>query len=109
MHTSKRARILTYSKLHTSAIECREGLCISRLVDFELLLELKIEQKDGTSLVKLVVENPGYKQSVYPSQLFRVNTAHGSTRTSPGCPTIGGISSAFMGKLLRYSSGVSSL
>jgi hypothetical protein len=33
-----------------AAIECKEGLCISRLVDFELLLELKIEQKKGTSL-----------------------------------------------------------
>jgi hypothetical protein len=44
-------KLLTYSKLHTSAIECKEGLCISsRLVDFELLLELKIEQKKGTSL-----------------------------------------------------------
>jgi hypothetical protein len=42
--------LLTYNKLHTSAIECKEGLCISRLVDFELLLELKIEQKNGTSL-----------------------------------------------------------
>jgi hypothetical protein len=35
--------------------KCKEGLCISRLVKFELLLELKIEQKDGTSLVKLVL------------------------------------------------------
>jgi hypothetical protein len=31
--------------LHRTAIECKEGLCISRLVDFELLLELKFEQK----------------------------------------------------------------
>jgi hypothetical protein len=30
-------------------------VCISTLVDFELLLELKIEQKQGTSLVKLVL------------------------------------------------------
>jgi hypothetical protein len=30
-------------------------MCISSLVEFELLLELKIEQKDGTSLVKLVL------------------------------------------------------
>jgi hypothetical protein len=41
---------LTYSKLHRSTIECKEGLCISRLVRFELLFELKIEQKTGTSL-----------------------------------------------------------
>jgi hypothetical protein len=50
IHTSKRARILTCSKLHTSAIECKEGLCNSRLVDFELLLELKIEQNKGNSV-----------------------------------------------------------
>jgi hypothetical protein len=42
--------MFTYTKLHSPAIECKERLCISRLVDFELLLELKIEQKKGTSL-----------------------------------------------------------
>jgi hypothetical protein len=42
--------MFTYTKLHSPAIECKDGLCISRLVDFELLLELKIEQKKGTSL-----------------------------------------------------------
>jgi hypothetical protein len=48
--------MFTYTKLRSPAIECKEGLCIiSRLVDFELLLELKIEQKNGTSLVKLVL------------------------------------------------------
>jgi hypothetical protein len=31
------------------------SVCISRFVDFELLLELKFEQKDGTSLVKLLL------------------------------------------------------
>jgi hypothetical protein len=36
--------------IHTSSYYSAEGLCISRLVDFELLLELKIEQKKGTSL-----------------------------------------------------------
>jgi hypothetical protein len=41
--------MFTYTKLHSPAIECKEGLCISRLVDFELLLELKFEQKQGTS------------------------------------------------------------
>jgi hypothetical protein len=30
-------------------------MCINRLVEFELLLELKIEQKSGTSLVKPVL------------------------------------------------------
>jgi hypothetical protein len=38
-----------------AAIECMLAMCISRLVKFELLLELKIEQKKGTSLVKLVL------------------------------------------------------
>jgi hypothetical protein len=33
----------------------KEGLCISRLVDFELLFELKFEQKKRTSLVNLVL------------------------------------------------------
>jgi hypothetical protein len=47
--------MFTYTKLRSPAIECKEGLCISRLVDFELLLELKIEQKNGTPLVKLVL------------------------------------------------------
>jgi hypothetical protein len=48
---------VTYSKLHSPAIECKEGLalCISRLVEFELLFELKFEPKKGTSLVKLVL------------------------------------------------------
>jgi hypothetical protein len=38
-----------------ATLECKLAMCISRLVEFELLLELKIEQKDGTSLVKLVL------------------------------------------------------
>jgi hypothetical protein len=41
--------MFTYTKLHSPAIECKEGLCTSRLGDVELLLELKIEQKQGTS------------------------------------------------------------
>jgi hypothetical protein len=41
--------------IHTSSYCSAEGVCISTLVDFELLLELKFEQKDGTSLVKLVL------------------------------------------------------
>jgi hypothetical protein len=40
----------TYTKLHSPAIECKEGLCISRLVEFELLLELKFKQKNSNSL-----------------------------------------------------------
>jgi hypothetical protein len=41
--------------IHMAAIECKVAMCISRLVDFELFLELKFEQKKGTSLVKLVL------------------------------------------------------
>jgi hypothetical protein len=41
--------------IHMAAIECKVAMCICRLLDFELLLELKFEQKKGTSLVKLVV------------------------------------------------------
>jgi hypothetical protein len=37
------------------AIECKLAMCISTLVEFELLLELKFEQKDGTSLFKILV------------------------------------------------------
>jgi hypothetical protein len=33
-----------------AAIECKLAMCISRLVKFELLLEVKFEQKRGTSL-----------------------------------------------------------
>jgi hypothetical protein len=38
-----------------ATIECKLTVCINRLVEFELLLELKIEQKNGTSLVKPVL------------------------------------------------------
>jgi hypothetical protein len=47
--------MFTYTKLHMAALECKLAMCIIRLVEFELLLELKIEQKNGTSLVKLVL------------------------------------------------------
>jgi hypothetical protein len=33
-----------------ATIECKLAMCINRLVEFELLLELKIEQTIGTSL-----------------------------------------------------------
>jgi hypothetical protein len=67
--------MFTYTKLHSPAIECKEGLCISRLVDFELLLELKIEQKKGTSLhtsccrLSQALNSP--VRSVRPSDIFR--------------------------------------
>jgi hypothetical protein len=43
--------------IHTSSYYSTEDVCTSTLVDFELLLELKIEQKQGTSLVKLVLSS----------------------------------------------------
>jgi hypothetical protein len=62
------------------AIECKLAMCISTLVEFELLMELKIEQKNGTSLVKLVLsrENPRHRQcadrtSVRPSYIFWIS------------------------------------
>jgi hypothetical protein len=33
-----------------ATLECKLAMCINRLVEFELLLELKIEQKSGTLL-----------------------------------------------------------
>jgi hypothetical protein len=55
MHTSKRARTFNFTKLAIAAIECKLAMVTSRLVEFELLLQLKFEQKKGTSLVKLVL------------------------------------------------------
>jgi hypothetical protein len=57
-------------------------MCISRLAEFEFLLELKFEQKKCTSL-----DSPCYKdtskgkqsvhgQSIYLSQLYWENFAH---------------------------------
>jgi hypothetical protein len=34
-----------------ATLECKLAMCIIRLVEFELLLELKIKQKHGTSLI----------------------------------------------------------
>jgi hypothetical protein len=42
--------MFTSTKLYMAVIECKLAMCISRLVEFELLLELKLEQKKGTSL-----------------------------------------------------------
>jgi hypothetical protein len=41
--------------IHMSSYYSAEDVCISTLVNFKLLLELKIEQKQGTSLVKLIL------------------------------------------------------
>jgi hypothetical protein len=60
-----------------AALECKVALGFCRLVKLELHLELKFEQKKGTSLVKLVLsrENPRHRQcadqtSVRPSYIF---------------------------------------
>jgi hypothetical protein len=58
-------------------------------VDFDLLLDLKFEQKKGTSLHTLRYKAASsLKQSVCgqyvcPSQLYILDIARGSTRTSP--------------------------
>jgi hypothetical protein len=67
-----------------AALECKVAMVISRLVKFELLLELKIEQKHGTSLVKLVLSRikSGLLQSVCPSQLYIFDIGQESAGTS---------------------------
>jgi hypothetical protein len=97
----------TYTKLHTSTIECKEGLCISRLVKFELLLELKIEQKQGTSLhTSSYKHTTSFKRSV-PEQyrlsvpVFYLGYRTASTRTSPSIlnriPVMAPISAPILG------------
>jgi hypothetical protein len=57
-----------------AAIECKLAMCISRLVEFELLLELKFDQEMGTSLVKLVLsrrKSGYYRAPVRPIYIFR--------------------------------------
>jgi hypothetical protein len=69
-----------------ATIECKLAMCISRLVELELLLELKIELKHGTSL-----HTPCYKdvspsvrgKRVCPSQLYWENIEHSYTRNWP--------------------------
>jgi hypothetical protein len=70
-----------------AALECKVAMVISRLVKFELRLELKIEQKHGTSLVKLVLSGrkSASRQSVCRSQLYISISPH---RTSGNCPKI---------------------
>jgi hypothetical protein len=68
-----------------AALECKVAMVISRLVKFELLLELKIEQKHFTSLVKLVLsrrKKSGLLQSVCPSRLYIFHIATESAGTS---------------------------
>jgi hypothetical protein len=51
-----------------AVIECKLAMCISRLVNFELLLELKFEPKHGTSLVKLLLSRR--KSGLQTERLF---------------------------------------
>jgi hypothetical protein len=59
VHDEQGKCMFTYTKPHMATLECKLAMCISRLVEFELLLELKFEQKKGTSLVKLVSARTG--------------------------------------------------
>jgi hypothetical protein len=47
-----------------AAIECKVAMCISRLAEFELLLELKFEQKRGTSLDSLCYKDASSLKTV---------------------------------------------
>jgi hypothetical protein len=42
--------MFTYTKLNSSSYISAEDVCISTLVEFELLLELKFEQENSTLL-----------------------------------------------------------
>jgi hypothetical protein len=61
--------MFTYTRLHTSSYYSAVDVCISRLVEFELLFELKFEQKYGTSLVKLVLSR---RKSRLPTERLSV-------------------------------------
>jgi hypothetical protein len=68
-----------------ATIECKLAMCISRLVELELLLELKIEQKSGTSLVKLVLlrRNSGLRTERLSIPVIYFDIRGGVSRTSP--------------------------
>jgi hypothetical protein len=59
--------MFTYTKLHTSSYYSAEDLCISRLLEFELLLELKFEQKNSTSLDSLYYKDASSLKTVEAS------------------------------------------
>jgi hypothetical protein len=70
-----------------ATLECKLAMCISRLVEFELLLEFK--QKNGTSLHTTCYKDASKRkqsvrgQSVCLSQLYIYIFTH---RTSGNCP-----------------------
>jgi hypothetical protein len=56
--TQKELVYVLHLIIRMAAIECKVAMCISRLVEFELLLELKFEEKFVTSL-----DSPCYKDT----------------------------------------------
>jgi hypothetical protein len=50
--------MFTYTKLHMAILECKLAMCISRLVEFELLLELTAFK--GICMYFLLVKNTRY-------------------------------------------------
>jgi hypothetical protein len=68
-----------------ATIECKLAMCINRLVEFELLFELKIEQKSGTSLVKPVLSRrkSGLRTERLSVPLIYFGYRHSSSGTPP--------------------------
>jgi hypothetical protein len=68
-----------------ATIECKLAMCTSRLVELELLLELKIEQKSCTSLVKLVLSRrkSGLRTERLSVPVIYFGIRGGISRTSP--------------------------
>jgi hypothetical protein len=54
-----------------ATLECKLAMCISRLVEFELLLELKIEQKMALHCIPRVKGRVKPCASVRPSDIYR--------------------------------------
>jgi hypothetical protein len=81
-YLKKSSYINFHYKVYMAAIECKVAMCIVRLVEFELPLELKYEQKNCTSLDSLWYKDASKGkqsvrgQSVRPSQLYGENFIH---------------------------------
>jgi hypothetical protein len=64
-----------------AALECKLAMVINTLVEFELLMELKIEQKKGNFTIYLVLKDASSLktvlarrvQSVRPSDIFWIS------------------------------------
>jgi hypothetical protein len=75
-----------------AVIECMLALCISRLVKFELLLELKIEQKHGTRKSRITNRasvRPSYigriSRQIYSELAFHNRSNHNNNRFNFNC------------------------